>query len=211
MADFSDSFEATVANLFRGQNATGFTPYLALFSRMPAEDGTGGVEVTTTIRAAGRPTVAFAAPTTVDTAKQIANSADVNFGGAAGAADVVGFGFYDAASAGDLKALKAFKAAPVTISIASPGVVSWAAHGLVNGDAVRLTSTGSLPTGLSPDTTYYVVSAATDTFSLASTPGGSAVATSGSQSGIHTASLTRVVTKDATIIFAAGTLTLGVR
>lgn len=75
----------------------------------------------------------------------------------------------------------------VTISNASPGVVSWTAHGLPNGSSLKLSTTGALPTGLTVGTTYYVVGAATDTFNLAATLGGSAINTSGSQSGVHTA------------------------
>lgn len=75
----------------------------------------------------------------------------------------------------------------VTITIASPGVATWTAHPLQNGDPVRLQTTGALPTGLAQNTTYYVVNSATNTFQLASTRGGSAINTSGSQSGTHTA------------------------
>jgi hypothetical protein len=75
----------------------------------------------------------------------------------------------------------------VTVSIASPGVVSWVGHGRSNGQQISLRTTGALPTGLNAITTYYVVNAATDTFQLALTPGGAAINTSGSQSGTHTA------------------------
>jgi hypothetical protein len=75
----------------------------------------------------------------------------------------------------------------VTITIASPGVVSWTAHGFNNGNAISFSTTGALPTGLTAGTTYYIVSAATDTFQVSATPGGSAINTSGSQSGTHTA------------------------
>ena len=75
----------------------------------------------------------------------------------------------------------------VTISIAAPGVVSWTGHGLANGTPIMFTTTGALPTGLTAGTTYYVVDAATDSFSVAATPGGTAITTSGSQSGVHTA------------------------
>lgn len=75
----------------------------------------------------------------------------------------------------------------VTITIASPGVVSWTAHGLVNGTQILLTTTGALPTGLTVGTVYYVVSAAANSFSLSATVGGAAINTSGSQSGTHTA------------------------
>jgi hypothetical protein len=75
----------------------------------------------------------------------------------------------------------------VTITIASPAVVSWTANGLQNGDPVVFTTTGALPTGLVASTTYYVVSVATNSFSVAATVGGTAINTSGSQSGVHTA------------------------
>lgn len=80
------------------------------------------------------------------------------------------------------------KSLAVTITIASPGVVSWTAHGLENGNDVTLATTGALPTGLSPATTYYVVNKTANNFQLALTAGGSAINTSGTQSGIHTAS-----------------------
>lgn len=81
----------------------------------------------------------------------------------------------------------AYKAsATVTITIASPGVITWTGHGLANGTPVVFTTTGALPTGLTSGTTYYVINAATDTFQVAATVGGTAINTSGSQSGTHT-------------------------
>ncbi len=75
----------------------------------------------------------------------------------------------------------------VTMTIAAPGVISWAGHTLVNGNAVKFSTTGALPTGLTAGTTYYVVGAASGTFSVSATPGGSAITTTGTQSGVHTA------------------------
>lgn len=80
-----------------------------------------------------------------------------------------------------------YNSSTVTITIASPGVVSWTAHGMSNGTAVKLSTTGALPTGLTAGTTYYVVNAATNTFQLSATRGGTAINTSGTQSGTHTA------------------------
>lgn len=74
----------------------------------------------------------------------------------------------------------------VTVSIATPGVVTKTAHGLTNGMQVWFETTGALPTGLTANTTYYVVNGATDTLQLSATLNGSAIATSGSQSGVHT-------------------------
>jgi microcystin-dependent protein len=74
----------------------------------------------------------------------------------------------------------------VTVTIASPGVFTLASHGLVVGDRVYFTTTGALPTGLSANTIYYVVSVPTSsTFTVSASEGGSAVNTSGSQSGTH--------------------------
>lgn len=73
-----------------------------------------------------------------------------------------------------------------TISIASPGVVTRSAHGLVNNDLVKFLTTGVLPTGFVANQVYYVINAATNTFQLAPTLGGSAISTSGTQSGTHT-------------------------
>lgn len=77
--------------------------------------------------------------------------------------------------------------ATVTITIASPGVVTWNSHGLSNGNLVAFLTTGALPTGLTAGTWYYVVNATANTFEVSATSGGSAINTSGSQSGTHTA------------------------
>jgi microcystin-dependent protein len=78
------------------------------------------------------------------------------------------------------------KTSTVAITIASPGVITWTAHGLSNGWPVQFSTTGALPTGLVAGTTYYVLSAATDTFQVAASPGGTAITTTGSQSGTQT-------------------------
>lgn len=74
-----------------------------------------------------------------------------------------------------------------TVTIASPAVFTLAGHGLTAGAPVVFETTGALPTGLSADLNYYVISAGltTDTFQVSTTLGGSAVNTSGSQSGTH--------------------------
>ncbi len=80
----------------------------------------------------------------------------------------------------------------VTISIASPGVVSWTAHGLIAGNPVTFATTGALPTGLTAGTLYYVSSASltSNSFVVADTSahgiaGTNSINTSGSQSGIQ--------------------------
>lgn len=81
----------------------------------------------------------------------------------------------------------------VTITVAAPGVVSWAAHGLPAGTAVKFSTTGALPTGLVAGTTYYVcdnadlaVGAFALSSSYANAIAGTAITTSSTQSGVHT-------------------------
>lgn len=78
----------------------------------------------------------------------------------------------------------------VTITIASPAVFTFTAHGFVTGTTVLLTTTGALPTGLAINTTYFVIRIDADTFNLSTTlanaVAGTKINTSGSQSGTHT-------------------------
>lgn len=84
--------------------------------------------------------------------------------------------------------------ATVTITIASPGVVTWNAHGLPAGTAVEFTTTGSLPSGLTAGTKYYVANdtnLTANTFAVSDTKahalaGTNQINTSGSQSGTQT-------------------------
>ncbi|WP_027991938.1 hypothetical protein [Sinorhizobium meliloti] len=79
------------------------------------------------------------------------------------------------------------KTSTVTMTIASPGVISWNAHGLAAGTPIKFSTTGALPTGLTAGTTYYVLNPTANDFQVAATPGGAAIDTSGTQSGTHTA------------------------
>jgi hypothetical protein len=78
------------------------------------------------------------------------------------------------------------KPATVTISNASPGVVTLTSHGFAANDPVVFSTTGSLPTGLTAGTKYYVKTVLTaDTFTVAATAGGTAINTSSAGSGTH--------------------------
>ena len=80
------------------------------------------------------------------------------------------------------------RAATITMTIAAPGVVTWTDHGLGAGSSVVFTTTGALPTGITSGTRYYVIATGltTSAFQVSTTEGGSAVTTTGSQSGVHT-------------------------
>lgn len=87
--------------------------------------------------------------------------------------------------------------ATVTISISTPADITWTAHGFTAGQAVSFSTSvgGSLPTGITAGTTYYISTAGltTDSFRIATTlanalAGTPVVNTSGTQSGTQTGS-----------------------
>lgn len=74
------------------------------------------------------------------------------------------------------------------MTLASPCVVTLTAHGLTLDDTIYFTTTGALPTGVSANTIYYVISAGltANTFQFSASKGGAAINSSVSQSGTHT-------------------------
>lgn len=79
-------------------------------------------------------------------------------------------------------------AATITVTIATPAVVTWTGHGLQAGSTVVFTTTGALPTGITAGTRYFVIAAGltAGAFQISATEGGAAINTSGTQSGVHT-------------------------
>lgn len=72
----------------------------------------------------------------------------------------------------------------MTVTIATPAVVTLGINP-INGDAVVFQTSGALPTGITAGTVYYVINASGTTCNLSTTYNGSALATTGSQSGVH--------------------------
>lgn len=74
----------------------------------------------------------------------------------------------------------------VTMTIASPGVITLpAGFSFPDGTVITLNSTGALPTGLTVGEVYFVVNSTGGTFELSTTINGTAINTSGSQSGLQ--------------------------
>lgn len=101
--------------------------YVALFNGDPTDAGSGGTEVTTTIRTAGRVAATFGAVS----AKSMSNSALVDFGNAAGTATVTHFAVYDAASAGNMLGSNALSSGSGSITSGTAtnfasGALTWA-------------------------------------------------------------------------------------
>lgn len=72
-----------------------------------------------------------------------------------------------------------------TVTIAAPGVITAYNHGLGWKDQVLFATTGALPTGIVADTYYYVIPVDLDTFQVSATSTGTAITTTGTQSGVH--------------------------
>ena len=74
----------------------------------------------------------------------------------------------------------------ITVTVASPAVVTDSFNELSDGDAIRFSTTGALPTGITAGTIYYVLN--TDIphkFNIYTTSPTNLVNTSGTQSGVH--------------------------
>lgn len=68
---------------------------------------------------------------------------------------------------------------------ATSDVCTSTAHGLSNGDVLLLTTSNTLPAGLSLATPYYVIDRTDDTFKLSASSGGSAVDITDTGTGVH--------------------------
>lgn len=83
-----------------------------------------------------------------------------------------------------------YSSATVTITNATPAVVTYTSHGLSTGDRIYFTTDGALPTGVSASTMYVITKVDANTFKLSTTiancVAGTFVATSSAGSGTHT-------------------------
>lgn len=117
MAQFSDYMETAIANWIRGTTfpTAPASVFVALFNGSPTDTGTGGTEVTTTIRSAGRVAATFGSPSD----GTISNTAVVDFGTAAGSANVTHFGVFSAATGGNLIMWNALSSGSGTVQTGS--------------------------------------------------------------------------------------------
>jgi len=98
----SHSYSDAVLGVLNGNDLPGVTPFVALFSVAPGDDGSAGTELTGSGYA--RQAITFGAPgPATGNAEQVANSNNIQFGPAA--ADwlqAVAFGIFDALTNGNL-------------------------------------------------------------------------------------------------------------
>lgn len=69
---------------------------------------------------------------------------------------------------------------------ATTDIITSSAHGLVKGDKIQLTTSTTLPAGLSLATDYFVINPTADTFQLSATVNGPAINITGTGTGTHT-------------------------
>ena len=131
MSAFSNYLELKIAQWTTG-SAMGAAPsalYIGLFSAEPNEDGTGGTEVTATLRgSATRPAITLTAAT-VSNATTLKNAAQFVFTNptAAAAANVSHFAIYDAATGNT----------PGTTNMLYKGGITGGTKAVASGDEVR--------------------------------------------------------------------------
>lgn len=153
------------------------TLYLALFTTLPNDAGSGGTEVS----GGG-----YARKDITNNTTNFPNaSGGVKSNGAAftfSAATIPwgtikGWGLYDASSAGNLIMKGLLRgAAQLFTASASTETITATAHGLSDGNKVLVfTDGGTLPGGLAEETEYYIIGSTANTFQLSTTSGGSAI------------------------------------
>lgn len=78
---------------------------------------------------------------------------------------------------------------PSVAFTASGATLTAAAHGFADDTPLKVTTTGTLPAGLTADTLYYMVNVATNTFKLSTKKGGAPIITTSAGAGAHTATI----------------------
>lgn len=149
--------------------------YLALFTAAPT-DAAGGTEVTGGSYARQNATTALNAAS----AGSSTTGSQITFPDASAAwGDVLAWATFDALTTGNMLWwgwLGSGAEAPGTAANTGDVFTSYA-HGFVNNDRIvfQAPEGGTLPTGITANTAYYVISASTDTFQVSTTQAGAAV------------------------------------
>lgn len=210
---FTHSLRDSVLNTLRATDLTQWTGHAGLITAITSFRA-GTVTEATYTGYGTRPSITFSAP--ADTSpvggRQIANSGAVTFPQNTGSTqDMMAWGVWTASTGGTLRAIGFLDADPPILGTgAASDTITAPAHGLANDQRVRvLACPGAvIPTGLSEDTTYFVISVATDTFQLSATQGGAAVNITASGAAFFMPFTPVTVATNATPEFAANALVI---
>lgn len=173
-----------VLNLYRATNYTApANVYAGLISAVTDLDA--GTVTEAAFGAYARQAITFAAPGAGLGGRFVQNSVAVTFPAKsdAGSFVAIAIGIWDAVTVGNLlEVIYLSGVDPLIAVVDGTGVtnntLAATNHGMANDQQVRvlrLPGTGAVPTGLSENTTYFVVGTANDTFQLALTQGGAAI------------------------------------
>jgi hypothetical protein len=91
-----------------------------------------------------------------------------------------------ASEAGDLDVAPAILQFAPSVVNTTTDFISIGSHGLIDGDAINFSSTGTLPSPLTPSTDYYVRFSTINQFQVSLTPFGSVVDLTSQGTGVHT-------------------------
>jgi hypothetical protein len=201
-------------NVLRNTAFSGFSPFVGLLTAISNLRTPAGTEANYTGYGT-RPAIGFAAPGDTSPAggREIANAGEIAFPQNTGSLQaMIGWGVYDASTAGNLRQVAFLDADPPVVgtALASSEVITAPAHGLANDQRVLVMAAPGalLPAGLSENTAYFVVGVTTNTFQLSATQGGAAVNITADGAGMFIPYTPVDVAAQATPKFAAGTLKL---
>lgn len=215
MAGFTNYLEGKVLDLIFGATAYSVpgTIYAALFTTCPIDDGTGGTEVSggsyarvaITNNTTNFPNATLGNPSTKKNGTVITfPTATANWG------TVIGMGFYDASSAGNLLAWSPLTGTSYAYTAATSDTFTAPGSAFSNTDTVRLLFDlgGTTPTGVNTTTTYYIISASGATFQLSLTSGGAAVDITAAGSGRIALLTSKTIQNGDTASFAVDAVTI---
>lgn len=178
--------ERVFNHFYMNQSQSAVTPYAGLLTAVTdQESGTGYTEAAYSGYA--RQAVTFGNMQAGGGGRRIDNTSAVTFPQAGdGPTNVIAVGIFDAASNGNLlNTIFLHPTLEPLVCVLEDDATDTFKHGdhpFSNDDTVRIEAipgSGGLPTGLSANTTYYVVNDATDTFQLSTSQGGGAAAVTG--------------------------------
>jgi hypothetical protein len=197
------------------------TSYIALFTALPSDANAGGTEVSGNAYARKQTAGADWNAAGGSAPASISNANSLSFPTASGGdwaplgTPVIGWGLFDAASAGNplfFDYMGAFDWLPFSTVDAAGDTIQCPAHGVGADDRVVFSAEfgGTLPAGLTGGTLYYVRSGGltTDAFTVSTTSGGAAVNITGNGMGMVRKVLPKVIQNGDTPSFAAGQLVI---
>lgn len=189
----------------RGTTPATLTPYLGLLTNVESATEVTGSGYARLAIGTSHFGSAAASGSITNTVVAVFPAASSNY-----SADVLGFGVYNASTAGTLlrKAYLTSGSYRTFTMVASTDIATSPGHTFVNTDkVVVLTQSGTaIPTGLTQGTVYFIVGVSGNTFQLSATSGGAAINTTADGGGKIVKVVPLTVVSGQTVSFGVSTL-----